>query len=41
MLCEDLEEWDGGGGREAREGGGICTHMSDSLHCTAETSTPL
>ena len=41
MLCDDLEEWGGDGGREALEGSGICTQMSDSLHCTAETSTPL
>ena len=27
------------GGREAQEEGDICTHIADSLHCTAETNT--
>ena len=39
MLCDDLEGWDGGGGREIQEGG----DMADSLffvqqkiiHCRA------
>ena len=35
MLCDDLEGWDGGGGREFQEGGDICIHMADSLLCTA------
>ena len=26
-------------GREVPEGGDICIHMADSLHCTAETNT--
>ena len=30
-----------GGGREAQEGGDICTHMVDSCHCMAETNTIL
>ena len=38
MLCDDLEGWDGGG-RKEQEGGNICTHRADSLHCTAETNT--
>ena len=30
-LCINLEEWSGEGhGREAQEGGGICTPMADS-----------
>ena len=28
-----------GGGREVPEGGDICIHTADSLHCTAETNT--
>ena len=41
MLCDDLEGWDGEGGREAQEGGDICIHIADSLCCTAETNTTL
>ena len=42
MLCDDLDGWDGGGGREVQEGGGdMCIHIADSLHCTAETNTTL
>ena len=42
MLCDDLDGWDKGrGGREVQEGGDICIHVADSLHCTAETNTPL
>ena len=44
MLFDDLEEWDGRewdgngrGGREVQEGGAICTHTADLLHCIAET----
>ena len=29
-----------GGGREVQEGGCICVHIADSLHCTAETNAP-
>ena len=29
----------GGGGREIQEGGGVCIHIAESLHCTAETNT--
>ena len=42
MLCGDLDGWDGEGGRkEVQEGGDICIHVADSLHCTAETNTTL
>ena len=42
MLCDNLEEWDGvGGGREVREGGGMCVLMADSHCCMAETNTAL
>ena len=45
MLCDNLEEWDREGGREAQEGGDmaiyVCIHRADSLCCTAETSTTL
>ena len=30
-----------GGGREAQEGGDICTHIAESLHCRAEINTTL
>ena len=30
-----------GRGTEAKEGGDICIHIADSLHCTAETNTIL
>ena len=39
MLCDDLEGWDGGGGREIQERGDIRLHMTESLHCTAEINT--
>ena len=41
MLCDDLDVWGGGSGREVQEGGDICIHIADSLHCTAETNTTL
>ena len=41
MLCDDLEGWDGRGGREAKEGGDICIGVIDSCCCTAETNTAL
>ena len=41
MLGDDLEGWDGGGGREALEGGDICIHVAEPHCCTAETSTAL
>ena len=37
MLCGDLS-WVGWGGREVQEGGDVCIHIADSLHCTAETN---
>ena len=41
-LCDDLEGWNGGyGGKEAPEGGDVCTCIADSLCCTAETNTTL
>ena len=40
MLCDDLDGWDGRG-REVQEGGDICIHIADSLHCTAETNKTL
>ena len=40
LLCDDLEGRDVAG-REAQEGGDICIHPADSLHCTAETNTTL
>ena len=39
-LCDDLEGWDGGGRREAREGGDVCIYRADPL-CHAETSPTL
>ena len=41
MLCDDLDGWDGGGGRKVQEGGNIGIDIADSLHCTAETNTTL
>ena len=36
MLCDDLEEQDGGG-REVQEERDICIHIADSLPCAVET----
>ena len=41
MFCDDLDGWDEEGGMEVQEGGDICIHIADSLHCTAETNTIL
>ena len=46
MLCEDLEGRMGLGGREVQEGGiyiavHVGTHITDSLHCIAQTSMTL
>ena len=30
MLCNDLEGWDRGSGREAQGGGDTCVHMANS-----------
>ena len=39
MLCNDLEEWNGEGGkREVQEGGDICVRMADSCCRMAETN---
>ena len=39
MLCDGLEGWVGGGGRQAQEGGDICIYIADSHCCTAEIKT--
>ena len=39
-ACDDLEGLDGGMGERFR-GQGLCIHMADSLHCTAETNAKL
>ena len=41
MLWDDLDEWDGGRGREVQEGGDICIQIVDSLRYAAETNTTL
>ena len=41
MLCDDLDGWNGGSGREAQEGGDMCTFMADSHCCMAKTNTTL
>ena len=41
VLCDDIDGWDGGGGREVQEEGDIGIHIADSLHCTEETNTTL
>ena len=45
MLCDALEGYggDGVGGREAKEGGDICSciHIADSPCCKAEANTAL
>ena len=40
MVCDDLEGWDEGGGREVQEGGDICIPVTDS-RCAAKTNTKL
>ena len=41
VLCGVLEVWaeQGVARREAQKRGDICTHLADSLHCTAKTNT--
>ena len=40
VPCSDLEWWDDRrGGREIKEGGGVCTHIAGLLHCTVKTYT--
>ena len=41
MLCDDLDKWDVGSGKEAQEGGDLCRVVAYSLHCTEETNTIL
>ena len=41
MLCDHLDGWDVGGGREMQEGGDMCIRMADSLRYAAEANTPL
>ena len=36
MFCGDLEGWNGCG--ETPEGKDICTHITDSLHCTQKVT---
>ena len=40
VLCDDLEGWDGEGGK-VPEGGDICISMTDTHHCKAEINTTL
>ena len=30
VFCDDLDGWDGEGGREVQEEGDICTHIADT-----------
>ena len=39
MLCDDLEGWDGGKGREVQEEGDTCILMANSCCYMAETKT--
>ena len=39
VLCDNLEGWGVGYGREAQEGGITCVLIVDSLPSTAETNT--
>ena len=42
MLCGDLDGWNESGWWEGGpEGGDICIHIADSLHCTTETNKAL
>ena len=38
MLCDDLDGWDVGMGREVQKGGYVHINRADSLHCTAEVT---
>jgi len=40
VLCDDLEGWDGEGGK-VPEGGDICISMTDMHRCKAEMNTTL
>lgn len=41
MFCDEGEGVGWRGVREVRERRDICSHVADSLHCTAEISTKL
>ena len=41
VLCDDVDEWNGWGGREVQEEGDIGIHIVDSVYCTVETNTTL
>ena len=41
VLCDDLEGWDGGSGREAEEGRDMWILRADSLPCMEESNTTL
>ena len=41
LLCDYLERWDRGCGREAQQGGDPCILMADSCFCSAEINTTL
>ena len=42
LLCDDLDSWvEEWSGREVQEGGDICIHIAESLHCTAENNITL
>ena len=41
VLCDNLEGWDGVGGREAQEGGDGQYLRADLCWCVAETNTTL
>lgn len=41
MLCDDLEWWMEGGGRESQEGRDMRILINDSLCCITETNTTL
>ena len=36
---DDLHGWDSGRGGRGQEGGDVCVHRADSLHCPAEINT--
>jgi len=31
VLCDDLDAWDEGGGRETQKGGDMCIYIDDSF----------
>ena len=38
VLCDDLAEWDGGGGSGERD---VCIHIAGPVCCIAEAIPPL